>query len=128
MKTLDELFNEITTTESDEFKEEFLTAVKDNEGLQAFLKKYDCQATAEEFQEYIQEKMQNNEEVSDEELESINGGIWWSLGAVSIATGIIGCIGHTIASFGKSIYDSEKNGKVHYANWETVGKMATCSD
>lgn len=68
MKTLEDLFMEMK--ESAELLEEFKT-VKDKDMLAAFLKKYDCAATVEDFKNALLSK---NRELSDDAMEKVAGG------------------------------------------------------
>ncbi|MBP0973018.1 MAG: hypothetical protein J5851_03835 [Oscillospiraceae bacterium] len=67
MKTLAELMQEVAGSE--ELQKE-LTAIKDSETLEAFFKKHDCGATAEEFLGADAEGA-----ISDEEVEAVAGGM-----------------------------------------------------
>ncbi|MBO4429541.1 MAG: hypothetical protein J5832_06260 [Clostridia bacterium] len=79
MKTLDEFIKEING--SKELQEELKNA-KDIDAVNAFLKKHDCDATAEKLSEYI--KSQKNDgarELSDDEVSEVAGGFWMDIGA-----------------------------------------------
>ena len=69
MKTIEEFIKEIGN--SDEMKKE-LEAVSDKSGLEEFLKKYDCGATAEDFVKTVESLSEG--EISDESAESAAGG------------------------------------------------------
>ena len=74
MKTIEELFNEINASE--ELQEEF-KAIKDDDAVAAFLKKYDCGATVDEFGDYlIAQKFGKEGELSDDEASAASGGMW----------------------------------------------------
>ncbi|MBP0973019.1 MAG: hypothetical protein J5851_03840 [Oscillospiraceae bacterium] len=67
MKTLAELMQEVAGSE--ELQKE-LTAIKDSETLEAFFKKHDCNATAEEFL-----AVEGEGALSDEDAEAVAGGM-----------------------------------------------------
>ena len=71
MKTMEELYNEVMG--SDELKKEFLAAAGSNESVQAFLKKYDCDATVEEVTAFLKTKG-GSTELSDEDIADVAGG------------------------------------------------------
>ena len=70
MKTIEELIKKIDN--SDEMKKE-LEAVSDKNGLEEFLKKYDCGANAEDFVKTVESLSEG--EISDESAEAAAGGI-----------------------------------------------------
>ena len=79
MKTLDEFIKEINGSKE---LQEALKNVKDMDAANAFLKKYDCNATAQELTEYIKSQINNIEgELSDDEASLASGGIWMDVGA-----------------------------------------------
>ena len=73
MKTMQELYNEIIT--SDELKKALVEAMKANK-LEDFLKAHGCEATAEEVQEFMDAKASGDVliELSDDELKYVAGG------------------------------------------------------
>ena len=74
MKSLQELYDEVIASE--EMKAEFLECGKTEEGTVGFLKKYDCAASVDELKAFLDEKMiAKTEELSDEELKQIAGGV-----------------------------------------------------
>ena len=75
MKTVGEFYKEIEG--SKELQAELNTAF--NEVLEAFLKKNDCAATAQEFVAFARE--QTNGEIGDDDLLAVNGGISSSSGS-----------------------------------------------
>jgi len=92
MKSLEVLYNEVIA--SDELKAEFLEAFQTKEATEAVLKKYDCDASVEELQSFLNEKQENQELSSEEDIKAIAGGTKgseWIYGAVSVTTTIIGC-------------------------------------
>ncbi|MBP0973021.1 MAG: hypothetical protein J5851_03850 [Oscillospiraceae bacterium] len=70
MKTIVELMNEVVN--SPELQNE-LNAIEDNETLEAFLKKHDCAATAEEFLALANSDTEGA--ISDEDAEAAAGGM-----------------------------------------------------
>ena len=77
MKTIEQLFEEIKT--SDALKKDLATvlAKKDKAALEAFLKDNGCEASIEEAKQFLQEKsaeIQKNGELSEAELEQVAGG------------------------------------------------------
>lgn len=73
MKTIRELYSEIVA--SDKLKKAFVAALKQNKH-EDFLKAQDCEATAEEVEEFIETKATEDTsiELSDDELRQIAGG------------------------------------------------------
>ena len=73
MKTVQELHSEILA--SDELKKAFVEAMKAGK-LEDFLKAHDCEATAEEIQEFIETKAAEDApiELSEDELKRVAGG------------------------------------------------------
>ena len=69
MKTLQELYAEIVG--SDELKKVFSEAAKDGK-VTEFLKAQGCEATEEEISVFLKEKA--DQELSDDELDSVAGG------------------------------------------------------
>ena len=69
MKTIDEFIKEI---ESSEALQKELEVIEDNDAAAAFLKKYDCGATAEEFGKTL--KALSEGEISDNAAEAVAGG------------------------------------------------------
>ena len=86
MKTVQELYNEILA--SDELKKALVEAMKADK-LEDFLKLHDCEATAEEVQEFVEMKAAKDVpiELSEGELEHVAGG--------TFATQTCGCTGNT---------------------------------
>ena len=75
MKTLEEFFAEING--SKQLQEE-LKNVKSADDADAFLKKYDCGATAEELAECIKAQSDNRDgELTDDEASAASGGRWF---------------------------------------------------
>ena len=77
MKTIDQLFEEIKS--SDSLKKDLAVALekKDKAALVAFLKDNGCDVSVEEAKQFLKEKsaqMQKNGELSEAELEQIAGG------------------------------------------------------
>ena len=78
MKTLEQFIKEIETSE--ELREELKT-IKDAFAADAFLKKHNCGAAAEELADFIRSQMKNDEgELSDDEASAAAGGIWFDIG------------------------------------------------
>lgn len=78
MKTVEELFKEIGA--SKDLQKEFTSIGKGQFAeIKAFLKKHDCEASAEEFVDYIksQKKSQIEGEMGDDDAESVAGGKWY---------------------------------------------------
>ena len=73
MKTIQELYGEIIA--SDELKKAFVEAMKAGK-LGDFLRAHDCEATAEEIQEFIETKAAEDTpiELSDNELKAVAAG------------------------------------------------------
>lgn len=71
MKTLEDLLKEIST--SDELQNE-LTSMKKGQyaEIEAFLKKHDCSASAEEFVNYLKSSLEG--EIGDDEASAAAGG------------------------------------------------------
>ena len=74
MKTAKEFYKEIVA--SNNLQEELKTVSK--ETLEAFLKKHDCDATAEDFAAFARTQCEG--EMADEAAESIAGGRVWDSG------------------------------------------------
>ncbi len=77
MKTIEQLIEEIKT--SDALKKDLAEALakKDKAALEAFLKDNGCDVSIEEAKQFLQEKsaeMQKNGELSEAELEQVAGG------------------------------------------------------
>lgn len=77
MKTIDQLFEEIKT--SDDLRKDLaaVLAKKDRTALEAFLKDNGCDASIEDTKQYLKEKsaeLQKNGELSEAELEQVAGG------------------------------------------------------
>ena len=70
MKTIEELIKEIE--ESEELKKEF-EEIRNKEDASTFLKKYDCSATVDEFEDFIKSLAEGP--LSDEDAENVAGGI-----------------------------------------------------
>ena len=71
MKTIEELYNEVMA--NDDLWKEWVKA--QNTGTQeAFLKKYDCSSTLEEAIAFIDEKNNEDEEISLDQLDHVAGG------------------------------------------------------
>lgn len=71
MKTLEELYNEIIGSE--ELKTAFSQAVKENK-LEDFLKVNGCEASVQEMEDFIKGMKEKENELTDEELDSVSGG------------------------------------------------------
>ena len=73
MKTIEEMYKEIDGSEELQNK---LEGVQDNASIEAFLKEYDCGATAEEFKNFVKSKRGGNTEgeISDDDVEAVAGG------------------------------------------------------
>ncbi|MBQ7700332.1 MAG: hypothetical protein IJT49_08335 [Clostridia bacterium] len=78
MKTLNEFIKEING--SKDLQEE-LKNTNDMDAANAFLKKHDCDATANELAEYIRSQRKDGvQELSDDEVSAVAGGIWADFG------------------------------------------------
>ena len=99
MKTLNELYNEVTA--SDELKNEFL-ALKTPEDIVAFAKKYGCDATLDDIKAFFEEKQKAAGELSEAELEQVAGGKSAGMivgeGVLSLASLTLFCIGRLVES------------------------------
>ena len=71
MKTLQELYNEVIT--SDELKKEFLEAGKNGKAME-FIKAQGCDATLDEIKAFLDNQAKADKELSVEELENAAGG------------------------------------------------------
>ena len=73
MKTVQELYGEIIA--SDELKKAFVEAMKAGK-LEDFLKAHDCEATAEEVQEFVETRAAEDTpiELSESELKAVAAG------------------------------------------------------
>ena len=95
MKNLQELYAEIIG--SDELKQAYLEAAKGGK-VADFLKAQGCEATAEEIKAFLKEK--SNQQLSDEELDSVAGGACnHTTGCeVVLSCTVLGCIVDVILS------------------------------
>ena len=73
MKTIQEPYGEIMA--NDDLKKDFVAAMKANK-LDDFLKAYDCEATEEEVQEFLETKVASHTltGLDDDQLKSVAGG------------------------------------------------------
>ena len=71
MKTLEEFVKEINASE--ELQKE-IAELKDKASLEAFLKVHGCNATVDEFAEFVETKKEG--EIGDEAAENVSGGLW----------------------------------------------------
>ena len=99
MKSMEELYSEVIA--SDELKAEFLEAVKDPALVEDFLKKHDCQGTAEDVMAFFREKSSPaDENMKDDELAALAGGLSKSEEvALSLCTIGSGCMIHALVSY-----------------------------
>ena len=122
MKTFEELYNEIITSE--ELLKEF-SQVDDNDKMESFLKKYDCSASVEEAVAFVQEKSQ---ELSEDDLDAAAGGAnagqWVNMGANVIAAS--GAIINSIASCfgGKHAERAQQAGQIIGTIGQVGGQFA----
>ncbi len=79
MKTLNELYNEVITSE--ELQNEIQT-LKTPEELVAFVAKHGCDASLDDITAFFEEKEKALGELSEEELERVAGGKGYGGGAV----------------------------------------------
>jgi len=71
MKTIEELYNEVMTSE--DLRKECVEAM--NAGKQEeFLKKHDCNVTLEEVMAFVDEKNKEDAEISLDQLHNVAGG------------------------------------------------------
>ena len=70
MKTIEELYNEVMT--SDELKKEYCSLKP--EEVENFAEKHGCKATFDEIKAFLTEKSAKSGELSDEEIERVAGG------------------------------------------------------
>ncbi len=73
MKTLNELYNEVITSE--ELMKE-LESLNSKEEIAAFVKKHGCDATLDEIEAFWAEKVNSFGELSEEDLEQVAGGAY----------------------------------------------------
>ena len=71
MKTLQELYREIKTNE--ELKKSFIDATKQNKQLE-FIKEHGVEITADELNNFLNEKATKNQKLSVDELDEVAGG------------------------------------------------------
>ena len=71
MKTLQELYSEVLKSEV--LKKSFTDAVQ-NDKVEDFLKANGCEASKEEFTEFLKEQQTRSGELSDDELSNVAGG------------------------------------------------------
>ena len=71
MKTVEEFIKEI---ESSEALQNELKALKNNDELDAFLKKYNCGASVKEYMDYVASLRDG--EIGDEDAGTVAGGGW----------------------------------------------------
>lgn len=72
MKTFEELFGEIVN--SDELKKAYEEAAKSGkDAVEAFVKSHDCDATVEDILKFF--KKQTGEELTEEEMKAVAGGV-----------------------------------------------------
>ena len=77
MKTVEELFKEIDT--SKDLQNEITSIGKGQFAeLEAFLKKHDCEASAEEFIEFLKKQKPSKAEgeLTDDDVDAVAGGRW----------------------------------------------------
>lgn len=72
MATIEELYKKVLSDDAE--KAAFAEAGKTPEGLAAFLKERDCEATPEEVVDFLKAKQAQQGELADEELDSVAGG------------------------------------------------------
>ena len=72
MKTIEELYNEISTSE--ELKKA-VSEIKDKAVMADFLKEHGCEASVDEFGKFV--KSQSEGEIEDGEAAAVAGGWWW---------------------------------------------------
>ena len=70
MKTVEEFIGEIGSSEQ---LQNELEAITDKDALEAFFKKNDCGATAEEYVDFV--KSHYEEKLSEDDAESVAGGV-----------------------------------------------------
>ena len=95
MKTLQELYSEVL--KSEELKKSFTDAVQ-NDKVEDFLKANGCEASKEEFTEFLKEQQAKTGEISDDELGNVAGGCHKSEAIISVVTAGIVCAQIAIAS------------------------------
>ena len=99
MKTIQELYNEITANQ--ELKAQFLEAAKAGK-QEEFLKDHGCEATVEEVKAFLEAKAKEDAPLSVNELENAAGGecndATREEGAISCMSLGLGCIAMAITS------------------------------
>jgi hypothetical protein len=72
-KTIEEVYGEVIA--SAELQEEYLTAEQEGaEAVVAFAAAHGCEATAEEIEAFLQEKLDEDGEISLDDLDQVAGG------------------------------------------------------
>ena len=69
MKTIEEMFEEINASEE---LRKAISEIRDRSSMTDFLKKHECEATAEDFEKYV--KTRTEGEVGDDEAASVAAG------------------------------------------------------
>ena len=99
MKTIQELYNEITANQ--ELKSRFIEAAKAGKH-EEFLKAHGCEATVEEVKAFLEAKQQEDAPLSLDELDNAAGGecndATGEEGAISFISLGLGCIAMAITS------------------------------
>ena len=75
MKTLEGFLKEIS--ENEELRKEFEEAA-DQDNVVEFFGQHDCEATLEEIVKFVKVNNLNEDELKDDELNSVAGGGWFS--------------------------------------------------
>ena len=70
MKTIEELYNEVISSE--ELKKEFISLKP--EEVEGFAEKHGCKAALDEIKAFLTEKSKGSGELSDSEIEQVAGG------------------------------------------------------
>ena len=93
MKTLQELYSEITA--NDELKKAFVEAAKDNKIVE-FAKDHGVETTIDEIKAFLEERANQEKELSPAELENAAGGTCNENTAMETAISVLGGVGCAI--------------------------------
>ena len=77
MKTMEDIYKDVMASE--EQKNELSEAAKEKASLESFLKKYECDASADDFVTFLEEKFASN--LNEDALDAVAGGAMHQVGA-----------------------------------------------